>query len=502
MKKAVRIVFIILVLAAAAAGGYYYMNLPLNVAATQMAPVTAELYFVERGIADITGRVVVIYAPTSGKITELAVTEDQEVEAGDVLCRVDTSELLYQIAQAEISIKGYRAQIENLDLEEQRARDGMETSRNNLLSELRVIDAQSSGSGVTAGDQRRQKDEQLRLQRIVIEQNEKDLERAINDMEKAGMLYAAGALTRNEYELAENKVEVQEDLLERNLQQLQIIENTEVQYVNSGYYSAAKEAVRTQIEGIDSAIDNSYTAAMKKYYNTMIDGANATIEQLKKRIDDSVVTFPLSGALTTLHIKDANTLFAATPIAEVTTDLATRVEVYVSTNDINEIREGQRVDLILKRRGGDIEFEGTVTGIEDEAELRLSSLGVEERRVKVYVEPDADPAAGSETGSGADPAAGRDAGVYDIKKGYDVDVRFVSFREENRLIAPKTAFFTADGRDMVWTARDGKAAMAEVVKGRELRTSFIVESGLAAGDYVITDASDAGLREGVNIAIK
>ena len=478
MKKAVKIILILLILAACAAGGYYYMNLPLNVTAIQAAPRVAELYFMEQGVADV-GRTVDVYAPISGRIAYLAVWEGKSVSEGDLLCLVDTSELSFQINQAQISIRSYQAQIDNLYLEEQRARDSLRANRSGLMGELRALDAQSSASNVVVGDQMRRRDEQIRLQNIVIEQNQKDLEKAFVDMSTSEALYNAGVISQHEHMFSANAVELQEDLLARNLQQLQIIMNSEIHGDNSGYYAAARESVRAQIQGIDSLLGNSYTAAMKEYFNTMIEGAHTTIEQLNKRIADSTVTAPVSGVITTLHIENINVLNIMSPVAIITPDTTNRIEVYISTNDINEIYIGQEVELILKRRGGDIMYAGTVIDIEKEAAVRFSPLGVEERRVKATIEPE--------------------AGAEGIYRGFDVDVRFVVFREEDRLTVPKTAFFVVDGRDMVWTIQEGRAVMSEVVKGRELRTEFIVESGLSPGDLIITDADNAGLREGANV---
>jgi len=169
---------------------------------------------------------------------------------------------------------------------------------------------------------------------------------------------------------------------------------------------------------------------------------------------------------------------ALEPIAVITTDKDCEVETFISVMDIGAVESGKNVSMTLKGRLGDKVIEGRVTQIDSAAVAKVSALGIEERKVKAIVTPD-------------------NPGV--LKDGYDVDVRFTVFHEENSLTAPKTAFFKADDKDMLWVIKDGKAVMTEVVKGLELRTEFVVESGIFEGDVVIADASVSGLKEGANV---
>jgi len=478
MKKSVKIIAIALAVLLSAAGGYYYMTMPLVIPAVRVMPKTAELYFTEQGIAGF-GRTVEVYSPVSGMIVSVAVTEGQEVKLGDALCEADASGLRYEALRIESDIRSFRAQIENLGQEEKRQKDALRDSLSELQNELKVLEARESASALSETELLRIKDEQLRLQQIIVEQSERDLERSLSNLEKAKTLYEAGVIPVSEYDSAAEAVELLQAVLSQSAQQLRVIESGDAPN-DAGYYAASREAILSRIKGVEEALTRSYTEAMAEYYGALIESGNAAADRLHKQIEDSVVTAPISGVVTRLYVKDTNMLNAQAPVALIAPDPKCVVEVYVLTSDVSDIYAGQRVDLIMRRRGGDAEYGGSVREIDGEAVVRLSALGVEERRVKVIIDPD--------------------PGADELRKGYDADVRFVVFREEGRLTAPKTAFFSADGRDMVWTVRNGKACIAEVVKGRELRTEYIVESGLSAGDLVITDANNLSLREGVNVA--
>jgi HlyD family secretion protein len=204
-------------------------------------------------------------------------------------------------------------------------------------------------------------------------------------------------------------------------------------------------------------------------------------EQIKREIANTVVTAPVDGMITALHAQNTNFITAASPVAEITTLDDIEINVYVSTQDISSIRTGDRVGLTLRQRANDIEFYGIVSEIESTAVVRFTALGVEERKVNVKIAP--------EIPEGAE-----------LGDGFAVDTTFFLFREENRLVVPRTAVFKADGNDMVWLVTSGGTAEAvPVVTGMELRTDIVIESGLSAGDFVINDANNADLRDGVKV---
>jgi hypothetical protein len=52
---------------------------------------------------------------------------------------------------------------------------------------------------------------------------------------------------------------------------------------------------------------------------------------------------------------------------------------------------------------------------------------------------------------------------------------------------------------MVWAVQNGRLVKIPVQKGVELRTEFVIDSGLIEGGIVITDCNLASLKEGVRI---
>jgi HlyD family secretion protein len=225
---------------------------------------------------------------------------------------------------------------------------------------------------------------------------------------------------------------------------------------------------------------------MAAHFDALIAVEQNTIAMLEREIENSTIVAPVDGTITTLHAKNTNVVAPASPVAEITVPGGKNIEAYVSTQDIMNVSTGDNVLLTLKQRMDDIEFRGTVIEIDSTAVLRYSALGVEERRVKVTVS--------------AEMPADIELGV-----GYEVDVTFRLYREENRLTVPRTALFKDDGRDVVWVVRGGDhgAVMAAPVEtGKELRTRTVIESGLQEGDFVVNDADNQALRDGARVKNK
>jgi hypothetical protein len=105
-------------------------------------------------------------------------------------------------------------------------------------------------------------------------------------------------------------------------------------------------------------------------------------------------------------------------------------------------------------------------------------LGIEERKVKVTVTPDM---------------------PNELNDGYNVDVKFHYYFEENKLTVPKTALFKENGVDMVWAVQNGRLVKIPVQKGVELRTEIVIDNGLIGGIIVITDCNLSGLKEGIKV---
>ena len=244
--------------------------------------------------------------------------------------------------------------------------------------------------------------------------------------------------------------------------------------INDSQIEADLERAKEKRETTESLYNAGYLPRQD-----LIDAGNA-VNDLERNIRDTVIKAPVSGELSLLNIKDTNVVNAQTPIAIIAADRDCVVETYVYVKDISTIGIGKKAVIVLEGRYTNKEIPGTIISVDDHAVIQISVLGVEERKVKVTIAPD-------ETG--------------ELKDGYDVDVRFNYYYEENKLAVPKTAVFKENDMDMLWIVRNGKAQKNQVQKGMELRTEFVIDAGLNQGDIVIDDSNVQGLKDGVRVKI-
>lgn len=470
MKTKWKIIIFSLLFVLAVAYGAYEMNKPKEIDITEAYKGTGELYFIETGYV-VSEEDMTVYPLATGKIKNLYVEENQQVNKGDILLEIDTKPYEFELLKLKTDLAGIDAQIDNLYTEENKSKTDLRARRDSLEGELAALTAKADDNIVTV-------EEQKRLQNILIEQNRSNYNQSLKDYENYKALYDAGAVSKTELDKAKETMEALEKELEGSMQQIKIIENNLPQGSNK-YLEGMQASLKAQIEGINNTLKSSYTGPMASYYVSLKNKAEVAVSEITDKIENCVITAPISGKITKLHVKNINTVFEG-PVATIENTENKKIETYVSTKDIEGVKIGNKVELTAKRRDEDVVFSGTVDEIADSAEVKISPLGIEERKIKVRIKPDRD----------------------DINIGYDLDVKFVFYREEDKIMVPKTAVFEEEGHDYVWAVEDGRLIKKEVKKGLELRTDRVIEEGLLENDKVIKDPNEKGLKNGMKVIDK
>lgn len=466
MKKPVKIIgAIVLALLAAGVAAASVLS-PLAVKATTLEAAAAKVTFTEQGIY-VYNRSMTVYPQISGEVLEVKASTGRAVKKGDVLAVVSANDYEYQIKELESGIAGYQAQINNLYTQESENKNTLYASRESLLGQIAEIDAAFKDIKKGAKTLERQ----LELQDSIIAQNRSLVSLLRQDYSDARDFYS-GDFDSPELRAAREAYNQAQNALDASLQQYEQMKNS----INGTLgMEVQRDSLEAQLKLVDERIGKSGTWAMQQYYNAMIEGAKSNIESMSEKLGQANITAPMDGVVDKLPIEDANVISQASAVAVICAEPV--VEVYVPIREIDGVHIGDAVELIISRRIGDETFTGTVTLIEEEAETRISALGVEERKVRVLIKPQEDK----------------------LRIGYGMDVKFTVFEQQNAIVVPKTAVFEKDGKDMVWLIENGAAVLRPVEKGIETRDGYAINSGLSSGDMIVTDANTDGLKEGKNI---
>lgn len=464
MKGKVKALVAILVAAAVLVSAKFTAFMPLSVETWTVQPDTATLTFTEQGGYHY-GETYTVYPLVAGEVAEVRFQEGDAVKEGDVIALVNVSDYDYQIKQLESNITGYEGQITNLTLQEQQERQTLYSSLEELYGQLAKVEAEMRQNASSA----QALETQIEIQNQIIETNQRGVTQAREDLWNARDNDDEEA-TISQYTQAYNTA--RNNLLQSELQLEQLLAGN----ASNDVYEVQRAAILAQIETLSGQMKKSYTAGMIQYYNAQIEATRANIEQMQVQAGQAEITAPVSGILQSLPIREQNVTTLQNRVAVIADK--PQVEVFVPIREMDGIQNGDRVELMIDKRLGPETIGGVITDIDREAQVKTSALGVEERKVRVLVEPE----------------------DTDLIIGFEMDVRFTVYQQESALTVPKTAVFQQDGEDWVWLAENGKLKLRRVVKGLETRDGYIINEGLSPGAVVVRNAGDDSLAEGKDIA--
>ncbi len=451
----------------------------VSVVMSSLKGITTELYNVESGYESLyfTEEGVVgsnnyynIYSPSSGEVVSVKVNVGDEVKKGDIIGEISSTQLDIQIETAKQQQKGYEAQQKGAKQEDDLRKSTISASIDDLNSQLATLKVQQSSGDLT-------KDSQIELQEKLIASSKKEYEKQVKELEKYKTLYDVGAISKSEYEAYESQVEASENLYEQNKSQLEIIKASSGQNSDE-YYKSAKEAINVQISNLQQQYSQDTLSATVEYYNSLIAVSKKQVESLEKQKEDLVIKSPFDGVISELALGKTNYVSVSTPVAIVNMRSGL-IETYISTRDVDTVKVGSPVKIVVEKREGKTEYEGEVTSIENEAKVQVSAIGVEERKIKVTVAPFED---------------------LNLINGFDVDVEFLLFEQDNAIAVPKESVFEYEDGFAVYKIVEGKATLTKVEKGTELRSKVIITSGLQSGDLVVKDGTDENVKDGVKVS--
>ncbi len=263
------------------------------------------------------------------------------------------------------------------------------------------------------------------------------------------------AMTRDSLETAEDNYERIEVLYQRDWATKIELEEAEKH----------KKEMRSAVESLES----------------QRSAISAQVQTVEHRKDNYRIKAPIAGVVVDLNAEEKGVAGAQLPLMRLLkkneVEQTILVETRVLTRDVEEIHEGQQVEMVFERRDEDLKFSGEVEKIASYAEKDISPLGLEEERVTVTIDPDLND-------------------EINLGPGYKVDVEFVISVVEDALLAPGRALFTYEGEDALMVVRDNRARVRKVAVGAETRQEAEITEGINEGDLVILDPGVEGLEDG------
>lgn len=388
--------------------------------------------------------------PYPGRVQAIPLTEGTPVKAGQVVAEIVRRDLKREVDQAKAAVSRLDAAVgENAFLEVEKT--ALQQTLEYVKSMKATVDAA--------------------------------LARA--DSSQAAHDYAETNLGRVQ-KLFETKAASQDDFDRARLEKIQAA----MTYRQDRLISAATQAVQAATDLMPTMVRQYITR--KGLTGNVLERQKAEAEvQLQKALDNQErgqMTSPVDGVVLTRHVTNERFLNAGSPLLEIGRLEDLEVEADILSLDVVSAKKGDRVE-IYGPAIGKIPARGAVERIYPAGFTKVSSLGVEQQRVKVLVRFDR-----------ADLQRLRAEQALGV--GYRVRVRIVTTEKSRALVIPRSAMFRGtDGSWQVYVIRGGRAVVAKVTIGMINDEQAEVLDGLAAEEPVIR-SPESSLVDGQRVVVE
>lgn len=390
--------------------------------------------------------------PIDGRIEEITLAEGDVVQKGQVLARMAPDDLDDMVARAQAAVQRLEAQIHKND---DRSVD--------LTAEAQADHyVQSMIPAVAAAKQR-----------TISGRKRRDV--ANSHLDRLRESVESGSTTQDELELAElRQVESQVDY-DQDLLVYQAL-------------LAIQSATELMPELIRQNADRKILT--RAVLEKELSEARIRLNEIDRKTQRGTMRWPYDdeGVVLNRAVQNERHLAAGTLLLKIGRPQDLEIEADLLSQDVVLVRPGQEVSVYGSAigRNADHGVAGKVQRIYPAGFTKVSSLGVEQQRVRVVVELDPQ-------------ALDRLRREYGLGVGYRVRVRIYTGHQESALILPRSALFRgADGSWRVFAIRHGRAVRQDVQVGLMNDYQTQITRGLQAGETVIL-APETSLQDGAKV---
>ncbi len=413
-----------------------------------------------------------------GKLIMVDVQDGSPVSAGQVIAKVDTTQLQAQYSQALASVQVANATYQSASSQLTQAIRNATINPNKSSAALRQAQAQlrAAKAALTKAlngarpQERIQAEANLRSAKVNYETQRKELDRVRT-------LVAQGALAGNRLDSQLASYEAAKTQLDNANQALSLIQaGTRQEDID-----AAREQVRQAEDGVENAkaskdldplLKDQVSAAKAQVASAkaQIQNAEASVRIAKQALDDTLVVAPFSGRVNGPPVQIGTVVAAGTPIVHLVGGSGLYFEADVPEDKVSLVSAGKPVTVMVDSLGTTVQ--GSVVAVSPK-----TSAIARQFTARVMI---------------PNPPSAIKAGMFGHA--------FITLRQvPSTLVAPQTAVVVRDGRNVVFTVESGKAKMNIVETG--LKDKGLIEvKGLAADAQVVVTGQQ-GLDDGAPVKI-
>lgn len=297
--------------------------------------------------------------------------------------------------------------------------------------------------------------------------------KAVEGLSGAG----AGSSQLRERRLAVEQANIAQGLAESAYKRVkELFENGAATKVELDQARADVETKRKAVAQAQASL-----AALTQQNSGQKESLWAQLNYLKSQKGKASIKADRDGLVFTSRVKEGDVVSPGTHLFTIGKTGQVDIETYVNNKDIAYVKQGDKVTVIFKVPGEDVKVPGAITNIAPAAEEIISSLGIAEDKIKVKVNLSETPKS------------------INLTPGMGVDVVITTQEAKGVLAVPKETVFTDNGKEFVWSVRDGRASIIEVVTGLEGDELVEIKKGLKQNEPVLVNPHLPELKEGIKV---
>ncbi|QLE54422.1 efflux RND transporter periplasmic adaptor subunit [Nostoc sp. TCL26-01] len=389
-----------------------------------------------------------------GFLAQLYVEQGDRVQQGQIIARMDISDIQAQIAQYQANLSQNQAQLA----------EAIAGNRPQEIaqSKARLAQNQAQLAELRAGN----RPQEISKAQAQVAAAQAKVNYSTEQVKRYQYLYQQGAEKKQLLDQAISEDKSNKANLAEAQKQLSLIESgTRSEVI------AAKEAAVTEAQAALVLLQEGSRPEEIAQRRAVVKAAQAQVAAAKIKLEETIIRAPFSGVVTQKYSEigafvtpttSASTSASATSSSIVAVAKGLEILAQVPEADIGRIRQGQPVEIVADAYPDQI-FRGSVRLIAPEA---VVEQGVTSFQVRVALQ----------------------TGTDKLRSGLNVDLTFLGDRINNALVLPTVAILTEKGKTGVLIPdAKNKPQFREVTIGSQIQDQTQVLSGLKAGDRVFID---------------
>ena len=313
---------------------------------------------------------------TPGKIEMLSLREGDWVKQGDVLARLDQTQLLRQRDRILAAMSSAEARFEQAGTAVEYQSEALEGQTAQRQAEVR--NAEAVLSELLAGS-RKQDVEQAKA---AVERARAEYETAERDWTRAQTLFKDEDISASAYDQAKTRYESAAAALKQADEKLSLVEEG----ARPETIDAARAQLRRAQAGLQlaeaSRLEVKRSRQERQARSSDLAQARAELGVIDAQLADTVAVAPINGVVLVKSAEQGEVVAAGTTLVALGEIKRPWLRGYVSETDLGRVKIGSRARVTTDSYPGKV-YEGRVTFISSEAEFTPKQIQTPEERVKL-----------------------------------------------------------------------------------------------------------------------